>query len=300
VAVSGGYAYLADIAGGLRVISVSNPAHPVEVGSLDLPGWAAAVAVDGTYAYVASFDGGLRVVSVSNPAHPVEVGYYPTQFAEAVAVAGGYAYVSDLDLGLVVLDLSNPALPVLAGYHDTPGYPTGVSLGGEHTYVADGDAGLQILQFPEPVAVEVSVEGGSLSSEFDQTGYVFGAGTFSESVIFTHTPLLRGVAPAPGELGGVGHSFRAEAFYSGSGLPAEPAPGHTYAVSVHYADARAATVVEGSLGLYSWESNAWVREPSSAVDTANNLVTATPNHLGVWAVLGETNRIFVPLVLRSH
>jgi hypothetical protein len=44
------------IQAGLRVIDVSNPSSPREVGFYDTPGWASGVAVSGTYAYVA--DGG--------------------------------------------------------------------------------------------------------------------------------------------------------------------------------------------------------------------------------------------------
>ena len=38
IAVSGGYAYVADHSAGLRVVDVSVPSAPVEVGSLDTPG----------------------------------------------------------------------------------------------------------------------------------------------------------------------------------------------------------------------------------------------------------------------
>jgi hypothetical protein len=37
----------------LRVIDVSNPSSPREVGFYDTPGWAYGVAVSGSYAYVA-------------------------------------------------------------------------------------------------------------------------------------------------------------------------------------------------------------------------------------------------------
>ncbi len=55
VAVSGGYAYVADgSSAGLRVIDVSVPSAPVEVGFVDTPGIAGGVAVSGDYAYVAT------------------------------------------------------------------------------------------------------------------------------------------------------------------------------------------------------------------------------------------------------
>jgi len=58
---------------GLRVISVADPEHPVEVGYCDTDGWAHSVTVSGDYAYVADGGNGLRVISVTNPEHPEEV-----------------------------------------------------------------------------------------------------------------------------------------------------------------------------------------------------------------------------------
>jgi hypothetical protein len=81
---------------GLRVIDVSDPAHPTEVGFYDTPGYARGVAVSGPYAYVADGGSGLRVIDVSDPAHPTEVGFYDTPgYAYGVAVSGPYAYVAD-------------------------------------------------------------------------------------------------------------------------------------------------------------------------------------------------------------
>jgi len=89
VAVAGGYAYVADAApGGLRVINVSTPASPFEVGYVDTPVTALGVAVSGSYAYVADGGGGLRVIDVSTPASPFEVGYVDTPgIAYGVALA---------------------------------------------------------------------------------------------------------------------------------------------------------------------------------------------------------------------
>ena len=96
VAVSGSYAYLANEEAGLRVIDISNPASPIEVGYIDTWDSALDVAVSRSYAYVAAWVDGLRVVDVSDPANPVEVGYGGTLLASwGVDVADGYAYVSE-------------------------------------------------------------------------------------------------------------------------------------------------------------------------------------------------------------
>ena len=79
---------------GLRVVFVSDPSHPVEVGHCPV-GSARGVAVDSGYAYVAAYINGLRVVSIADPAHPVEVGHYRmSSWANATAICGGYVYVA--------------------------------------------------------------------------------------------------------------------------------------------------------------------------------------------------------------
>ena len=94
VYATGNYAYVAD--GDLRVIDVSIPAAPAEVGFYDTLGYARDVYVAGNYAYVA--DGDLRVIDVSIPAAPAEVGFYDTpRYALDVYVTGNYAYVTDGD-----------------------------------------------------------------------------------------------------------------------------------------------------------------------------------------------------------
>ena len=74
--VAGTYAYVADATGGLRVIDVSDPANPQEVGNNNGFRNALRVGVSEGYAYVANSDD-LRVVDVSDPTNPVEVGYAP-------------------------------------------------------------------------------------------------------------------------------------------------------------------------------------------------------------------------------
>jgi len=96
VAVSGTHAYVADNYGGLRVVDVSDPTSPQEVGFYRA--WdavAKGVKIAGHYAYVASVKG-LHVIDVSNPAGPQHVGFSATpKMALNVAVAGGLAYVAD-------------------------------------------------------------------------------------------------------------------------------------------------------------------------------------------------------------
>jgi hypothetical protein len=157
VAVSGGYAYVAARAGGLRVIDVSTPSAPVVVGFVDTPSEAWGVKVSGGYAYVADFEAGLRVVDVRTPSAPVEVGFVDTPgLAIDVAVSGGYAYVSDGDSGLRVVNVSTPFAPVEVGFIGLSGFAHDVAVAGDYAYVANGEPSLRIIDVSTPSApVEV-------------------------------------------------------------------------------------------------------------------------------------------------
>ena len=71
VAVVGNTAYVADRNQGLRVVDVSTPTQPAQVGFYAPLGYARDVAVAGGYAYVAADSQGLQVIDVSNPARGI-------------------------------------------------------------------------------------------------------------------------------------------------------------------------------------------------------------------------------------
>ena len=142
----------------LRIIDVSNPAFPVELGALVVPGFAGDVEVVGDLAYVAGFTlddlgfsrGWLRIIDVSDPALPVELCAFDTLGEAAdVEVVGDLAYVAD-GSGLRVIDVSNPALPVEIGALDTPGSASDVELVGDLAYVTDEFSGLHVIDVSDP------------------------------------------------------------------------------------------------------------------------------------------------------
>ena len=99
---------MADKEEGLRVIDVSDPENPDEIGFYDTPGFAYGVFAAGDMAYVADNVAGLRVIDVSDPENPDEVGFYDTPgVAWGVFVAGNLAYVADGGSGLRILDVSD-------------------------------------------------------------------------------------------------------------------------------------------------------------------------------------------------
>jgi hypothetical protein len=141
---------VADAFFGMRVIDISNPVSPVELGAVETPGYADNVEVVGDLAYVADGTAGLRVIDVSNPAIPVELGSIETPgFADDVEVVGDLAYVADGTAGLRVIDVSNPAIPVELGALDTPGEAWDVEIVGDLAYLADG-SGLRVIDVSNP------------------------------------------------------------------------------------------------------------------------------------------------------
>jgi len=153
VAVAGSFGYVADGSQGLRVIDVSTPEAPVEVGAVDTPGVAYGVAVAGGYAYVADGSQGLRVIDVNTPSVPVGIAFVDTPgVARAVAVVGGYAYVADGGGGLRVIDVSTPSAPVEVGFYDVfgalagvAGGMLGVAISSGYVFSAGGDAGIYVF-----------------------------------------------------------------------------------------------------------------------------------------------------------
>jgi hypothetical protein len=185
IAADGDYVYLA--AGWLHVVSVADPAHPVEVATVDSVSYFWDVAIDGDYAYLAD-DIGLYVVSVADPIHPVVVGHCDApNIAYGVAAGGGYAYLADYTSGLRVISVADPAHPVEVGYYDTPGEACGVALAGTCVYVADNASGLRVISVADPAhPVEIGSTDSTigaykvvLSGNYANLVYGYGMGVIS-------------------------------------------------------------------------------------------------------------------------
>ena len=135
--------------------------------------------------------------------------------------------------------------------------------------------------------------GGVLSSPADNTSYNFPSGTFSDTVVITHTTLSPVVLPEFGGLSGAGHFFSLEADLDGQ--PVQPS--QPFTMTIVYSDAELGIVMEDSLDLYYWDGETWVAEPSAVLDIQGNTIVASPDHFSYWAVLGVPYKlIYVPII----
>lgn len=170
VAMSGNYAYLSSgLNSGLRVLDLSDPTAPVEVGYAinsdscsGLSSWMTdRVRVSGNQAYVLYFDGTwlfahyrLYVYDVSDPSAPRQMGYVSLpDNCTSLFVEGDYVYITAFeDMGLSevkVIDVSDPAQPVEIGSFRTPGMSHEVYVTDNIAYIADNDS-LVIFDVTDP------------------------------------------------------------------------------------------------------------------------------------------------------
>jgi hypothetical protein len=156
VFVSGGLAYIADGASGLRIADVTNPTSPTSRGAYDTPDYALGVTVSNDLAYVADGASGLQIIDVRNPASPVLRSSYKDAFLESaynVFLSNGIAYILAAGnyLTMEAIDVTNPAAPMFRSRYYVPN--RGVMSGG--LYVSGGFAyppldGLRIFDVRNP------------------------------------------------------------------------------------------------------------------------------------------------------
>jgi hypothetical protein len=127
-------AYLANGWGGLRVVSVSDPANPVETKSYDGDGDVTGLVLDGQTAFLAA---GTSMDAVDTaPATPSLLGTYLCGTANTVTARDGYAFVAS-SKGVVVVDVRVPERPRSVSRTDGVGVQD-LALDGNYLYQLHG------------------------------------------------------------------------------------------------------------------------------------------------------------------
>ncbi|MCB4790863.1 MAG: fibronectin type III domain-containing protein [Elusimicrobia bacterium] len=156
VFVSSPYAYVADY-NGLRIINISNPTNPANVGSYDISSSYPTnnVTVSGNYAYVTAGYYGLYVLDISNPAS-ISYASNSSAYSNAndVCIKGNYAFVSDSggSYDMRVFNITNPTSISQVGYHSVAGNAQCIFVSGNYAYIGlDSSYGFQVLNVANPV-----------------------------------------------------------------------------------------------------------------------------------------------------
>lgn len=137
----------------LEVWNRANPAVPVKVGQVRLPGLIEGIATKDTFAFIACGNVGVHFVDLSVPTAPTYLSTYNTSgHASGLAVSGNYLYVADGIAGLRIVNISTPAAPTLAGAYYTAGPARAVSVVGTTAYLLNVQTGLLILDVGSPAA----------------------------------------------------------------------------------------------------------------------------------------------------
>jgi len=191
------------------------------------------------------------------------------------------------------VDVDNPLSPALINSYPHPG-STDILVQG-NTLFTSGESGLVSARLPFWNSIAIPLSGGSLTSAFDQTAYIFPSGSFTSTVTVEHSYRASFPGSAPGGRIGIGHGFEVSATLSNG---ASIQPTQPFTLTIQYEQSEVGAAIEDTLQLYHWAGSGWEVELTSEVNSAANTITANPDHLSVWAVFGETRRLFLPVLLR--
>jgi hypothetical protein len=179
VFASGSYAYITNVGNKFKIVDVSDPSDPDEIGAEALSGLlvsAVNVCVYGDVAAVVDQVNGLHLLNVANKSAPQWESITPIAGAYDVHLDGGYAYVASIAGGLDIVDIADRSNPEPRGsYTPTDGYSVGVLVDGDTAWLADQVNGLQEIDVSDkdnPVAAStvtgtlgaysLAIDGGSV------------------------------------------------------------------------------------------------------------------------------------------
>lgn len=160
-------------------------------------------------------------------------------------------------------------------------------------WILNGSWGIRIYN-PQGVVWDNDLpDAGGTTSSLDGSAVVgVGPNLFDEPVIVTIQS--NPIATQPGLLG-VGPSYDIRVLSSNTQQPLDPNSGQTFEITFAYNPTGLSPEIEQNLGLYWFDGANWVLEPTSQLNQANRTVSAQPDHLSRWAVMGiDRSMIFIP------
>ncbi len=150
IILSGDYAYIAGVTGGLRIVDIADPANPVEVGFYDSPGRAYGIDKEDNLVYMANNNDGLWIFDVSDPTNPIFVSQTDVGFAYSITVHNDIAYISGRWNGLRVIDVSDPENPYEISYVEATDQTLDAFYKEGLLFLADYNKGIRVVDVTDP------------------------------------------------------------------------------------------------------------------------------------------------------
>jgi hypothetical protein len=139
---------------GLHIVTLQNPAQPLEVATYRRPIGSINGAVgSGDYLYIQERNR-FTIVNAANPSNLLEVGVYTGngEDIDGLNVDGNYAYLLSFS-GLQIINIANPAAPQKVGEWKGQGSPHDLSVQGNYAYlmayIINNDYELQIVDISD-------------------------------------------------------------------------------------------------------------------------------------------------------
>jgi hypothetical protein len=145
------YAFIIDQMGILRILDVSNPEEPCQVGHYGSAGRASDVVVRGQVAYILTEEAGLHILDVSDPTTPILIRVIDlVGQAQSLALMDDNLYLVEEAGRLHILNITSPDNPVKVSTSAMPGKILDVAVEGDRAYIAGGKSGVYIVDVSDP------------------------------------------------------------------------------------------------------------------------------------------------------
>ncbi|MBZ0266300.1 T9SS type A sorting domain-containing protein [bacterium] len=156
IIVEGEIAYVSTGISGMRILDISDPSQPVEIGFSQLTNEAYHFSKSGNNLFVSDLEGSFGIVDVSDPANPEAIYRDETlNIVTDIKTIESTAFVASLGGGLTIFDISDLTNPIeIGGVHPAPGYQVAIH---ENYAVlacgADGFAVIDITDLENPIVL---------------------------------------------------------------------------------------------------------------------------------------------------
>jgi hypothetical protein len=156
IAMRGNHAYIADGAGGVLVLDITEPLNVTFVSRIATTSGAQDLGFYGDYAAVAVGGMGVDIIDFSDPANPQFISNITGNgSAFNLTVDDHLAYVARWD-NVEIIDISDPQNPILAGWEDTRTRAMGLTARDSIIYVADW-FNVEIYRFGEGLQRDIDI-----------------------------------------------------------------------------------------------------------------------------------------------